>query len=233
MKRIILPLCVSLLILPAIANARINKPVSFIELRTKNNELQSHQYSCGATSLASLLTIFGKPTSEEELINEIFPTKRISRVNQELLEVEPLSLKDLEDLSRNRGLKVVSLQALDEKSAYNALTDLAPIITRIRVHDDVLHFVLVKSVANGWVYIGDPGYGNIHLPWNQFYPAFNEGKRIFLSISTEPFMAKVNLKDKTISIKRVDKRDPDEVADNIPKQLIDAARKTIRFNNSF
>ncbi len=231
-KRITFLFLAFLPLLPATATARINKPTSFIELRTQDNELQSHQYSCGAASLATLMTIFGRPTSEEELINDIFPSKNISIVNPNLLEIEPLSLKDLEDLARNREFNVVSLQAPDEQSSYNALVGLAPVITRIKVYGEILHFVVVKSVTNGWVMIGDPAYGNVRLPWSAFYSAFHEGERIFLSISTKPFLAKVDSSKGTLSVKRVDGNKASELADEIPSRLINAAKKTIRFNNS-
>lgn len=211
---------------------RLQQPKSFVELRTAGNELQAHQYSCGAASLATLMTILGRSTTEKELLDEILPKKGQRLIDDENIEIEPLSVKDLENLSRNRGFKVVSLQAPDEKSSLEALSELYPVIARVKVYDEILHFVVVRSVNNGWVHIGDPGYGNIHIPWDQFYDAFNDGQRIFVAISKDSFKAKIDEVKSSLALRRADNPEIGELADEQPKRLLDAAKGNIRFVNS-
>ena len=234
MKRITFVFLVSAAFLTGCATdvPRLNQPKSFVELRSAGNELQAHQYSCGAASLATLMTSLGRPTVEKELLDEILPKKGQKLVDNKNIKVEPLSIKDLEDLAKNRGFKVVSLQAPDEKSSFQALSELSPVITRMKVYDEILHFVVVRSVNNGWVYIGDPGYGNVHIPWDQFYNAFNNADRIFVAVSKDAFKAKIDEATGSLALKRADGAQAEEMADAQPKRLFDAAKSSIRFANS-
>ena len=234
MKRITFVFFVSAAFLTGCATdvPRLHQPKSFVELRSAGNELQAHQYSCGAASLATLMTGLGRPTVEKELLDEILPQKGQKLVDNKNIEIEPLSIKDLEDLAKNRGFKVVSLQAPDEKSSLQALSELSPVITRMKVYDEILHFVVVRSVNNGWVYIGDPGYGNVHIPWDQFYSAFNNADRIFVAVSKDVFKAKIDEATGSLALKRADDAQAEEMADAQSKRLFDAAKSSIRFANS-
>lgn len=205
---------------------------SFVEMRSSGNQLQAHQYSCGAASLATLMTIHGKSVTEKELLDEILPKKNQQLINNETIKIEPLSIKDLETLSKSRGFKVVSLSAPDEKTSIEALTKLYPVITRIKLYDDILHFVVVRSVNNGWVHIGDPGFGNTRVTWDQFYGVFEEAGRIFIAISKTPFKAKINEKDGLLSLNRAETMKVEELADEQANHLVKSAKNNIRFINS-
>jgi len=82
------------------------------------------------------------------------------------------------------------------------------------------------------VYIGDPGYGNVHIPWDQFYNAFNNADRIFVAVSKEAFKAKIDEATGSLALKCADRVQAEEMADAQPKRLFDAAKSGIRFANS-
>lgn len=165
-------------------------PLSMNELRTNQTTLQSHEFTCGAAALATVLSSLGEPITEQDVLVKIFGETMPVRINEKgEAEVPPLTAADLQRGARNAGFKVVSLQAADGGEALDALEKLRPIICRIFLYEDFLHFVVVRGVENGWVSLSDPAYGNVRVTIPQFDKVWKAGDRILLAVSKEPFLA--------------------------------------------
>lgn len=218
-------------------STRPRTPLSYQELRGYGTEFQTHQYSCGAAAMATLMNTFGESVTEVELLAEVFeddPKLRIIEQEGEddELYLDPLTVKNLEDLARARGFKVLSLQAMPESAAAEALESLHPVITRLNLYGDTLHFVLVRDIRNGFVNVSDPGYGNYRIPLRQFYEAWEAGDRILVAISRKPFLVWQEEETGQLYVKR----DPEEVIaggdPRFPGNLYEAARRTITLVNT-
>lgn len=228
-------LVVSVPLLTGCGESRPRTPLSYKELRSHGNVLQTHQYSCGAASVATLMNMLGESATEIELLGEVFendPKLRIVQKDGESDQVylDPLTVKDLEDLARRRGFKVLSLQSLPEEAAAQALETLHPVITRLNLYGEMLHFVVVRDIRHGFVHISDPAYGHSRIPLRQFYKAWDSGDRILVAISRKPFLVW-----ETEEGQLYVKRDPEEsVAGGDPRfpgNLYDSARRTVTHAN--
>lgn len=168
----------------------MRQPVSMRELRAGATQIQSHEYTCGAAALATVLTSLGKPMTEKEVLDSIFSDTIPVRMNEQgEAEIPPLTAADLQKGARKAGFKVVSLQAADGREALEVLAKLRPIICRIYLYEEFLHFVVVRGIDNGWVSLSDPAYGNVRVPVSQFDKVWKSGDRVLLAVSKEPFLA--------------------------------------------
>lgn len=215
---------------------RPRTPQSYIERRSQGNVRQTHQYSCGAASLATLMKSFDVVATETELLAEVFasdPKARIVGQPDETSELylDPLTVKNLEDLARKRGFKVLSLQALAGHEAAASLETLSPCITRLKLYGDTLHFVVVHDMRHGFVHVSDPSYGNYRVPLRQFRQAWEAGDRIIVAISRRPFLV---WEDEEGGL--YVKRDSDEVITRdespYPVNLYQSARRAVTLTNS-
>jgi len=179
------------LVLAGCLSAKTRPPLSFKELRSKEAVLQTHEYSCGAAALATLMTMFGKDVSEADILKMIFGDKLPLEKNKDgKMELRALTLGDLEQAARMAKFKVVSAGVpADKEQALKTLYSLKPVITRMKLYQENLHFVGVKDVDGEWVLVSDPGYGDYKIPWSQFYDSWVDGEKILLTISKYPFYA--------------------------------------------
>lgn len=108
---------------------------------------QWHDYSCGASSIATLLTFhFAKPTTEDEVLAKLPAITR------------PYSLSDMQTALHALGYDAIALRA-----AYSALETLdRPAIVYLhprRTRTTVGHFVVLRSVGPDNVVVADPAIG--------------------------------------------------------------------------
>ena len=114
---------------------------------------QTKDFSCGAAALATVMThYFGQYTSEEEVLNAVFVNsdeETKSRIKQ-----KGISLLDLKNYAETKGLvgrgyrmTPQQLKTLDR-----------PAIVMIK-YRDYSHFVVIKGVSKGKVYLADPARG--------------------------------------------------------------------------
>ncbi|MBI3297937.1 MAG: hypothetical protein HYZ75_07230 [Elusimicrobia bacterium] len=191
--------------LAACAHSPTRSPRSLVELRSKGTVLQTHEYSCGAAALATLMGRFGKTATEAEVLDGIFGGKLPMEAGpQGRPRLRALSLADLEAGARGAGFKVVSTQVPDRKSFPEVLRALGPGIARMRLYGEIPHFVLLDELRDGWVKVADPGYGNFWLPAGKLFDAWDAGDRVFLTISKRPFYAWKEGDDKPVYLKRHD-----------------------------
>lgn len=199
-----------------------------VELRSKGCVQQAHQSTCGAAALATLMTAFGTPTTEPDILQIAFERESPLRASSnEDVSFRELNFADLEHAARARGFKVISLQALAGEDAVAAIRQLQPVIARLRLYGETLHFVVIRGIEGEWVSIGDPAYGNFRLPLRQFYAAWGEGGQYFLTIARKPFRACVDSGTGTTHVMRDESDPPPVELDTVPTRLYRSAYEDV------
>jgi uncharacterized protein len=136
---------------------------SFKDLKFTNMVRQTKDYSCGAASLATILTYYiGRETSEEEILNAIL--NRADSLKAERIREKGLSLLDLKKYGESLGYKVKGYKLPDHSN----ITKLKiPAIVLID-HKGLSHFVVVKGSIGTDVFIADPARGNMKISLEEF-----------------------------------------------------------------
>jgi predicted double-glycine peptidase len=197
---LIISLCLGSRVSVCASNFKI---LSMKELREVDMIRQTHEYSCGAAALATLMNMFGNKITEAEVLSSIFGDKLPLIIDKDgKLKLRALTLSDLEKSAHFFGFKVISVQVPNNRNIINILQSLKPAITRMYLYKTYLHFVVLRDINNEWVYISDPAYGNFKIPFTQFLKAWDAGDRILLTISKYPFDAWEDNKENTISLSR-------------------------------
>lgn len=217
---------VALLFLLGCSYVPTRRTLSLQELRRQNTILQGHQYSCGAAALATLMAMMGKPQTEQEVLELIFSNNLPMTKKQDgTWSVRALNLADLELGARALGFKAVSARAPSGAKGVEVVRALKPAIVRLRLYGDMLHFVLIRDVEEGWVYLSDPGYGDFRIPWTQFYDAWDAGDRILVTISNHPF--DLWRDGSRTYLKRSTREPPPTLGDSWPTSVYRAAARAI------
>lgn len=161
--------------------------------------LQTHELTCGAAALATVLSTLGRATTEGEVLAAVLSDTSVRDST-----ARSLTARDLERAARGFGFRAVTLEALPGPAASRTLEALRPAICRIRLYEDFLHFVVVRDFSEGWVLIDDPAYGRVRVPIETFGRVWENGDRALVAVSGEPFLA---WKDDSgvISVKRSDR----------------------------
>lgn len=131
------------------------------QLRMKGIERQTLDFSCGAAVLSMLLEkYFQDSYSEAALISDIVYRLSDDEIKNRLR--DGFSMLDLKKLAIRLGYSAVGVHLV--KSALQSLP--GPVIVLLR-DDTVNHFVVIKAVSSGYVYIADPSRGNIRIPLHE------------------------------------------------------------------
>ena len=139
----------------------VSVPVTTLTaMRFKNVMHQTRDLSCGAAALGTILRYYyGEDLTEEQIINEGFQvgdTKKIQR--------DGFSMLELKKIAEKRGYQAGGFRIPDA----NKLAALkVPVITLVSVRG-YNHFVVIKGVSDGRVYIADPAFGNRSLTLESF-----------------------------------------------------------------
>ncbi len=208
------------------------QPMSIHELRTLGMSRQAHEFTCGAAALATLLTALGKPTSESEVLQVIFSDTTRYHVNAAgQMEIHPLSAADLEKVARQEGFRAVTMQAATAGDALAALSKLQPIICRVQLYKEFLHFVVIQGAENGWVYMSDPAYGHVRVPVSHFDRVWEEGDRVILAVSRKPFLAWKNDAGQ-LFLRRDESETVARIAEIAPISLYTSSLQSVTFSNA-
>ena len=224
---------IALIFSAACIREELREPQSLIEVRNKNMVRQTHEFTCGAAALATVMTELGTPTSELEVLTPILEDSPSLRLEDksDSEEVE-ISAANLEKIARKAGFKAITLKINEDTFAVVALDRLSPAICRIKLFDEYLHFVVIEGIEDGWLLMSDPAYGRIRLPVSQFGKVWEEGDRVMLVISKMPFQAW-----KSDSGQVFFKRDSKEIITKeneiAPYSLYNTALRTISLTNNF
>lgn len=143
--------------------ARVDVPLqSFKDLRDKGVVLQTYDYSCGAATLATLMTYaFNDPVGEREAIEGML--QALDDSEEELRKKKGFSLLDMQHFAEARGYKAQGFR-LDPRY----LPDISGptiVYVRPRGYD---HFVVLKGVRGDRAYVADPSLGNVRMPLYAF-----------------------------------------------------------------
>lgn len=125
---------------------------SWKALRDKRVVKQNLDISCGAASIATLLTeYYRKPTTEQEVL------KLLARGNSRA------SFADMERILPKLGFKGIGLA-----TSWDQLTSLKlPVIVFVR-HRKIDHFAVLRGFSGNYANLADPSLGNRTLTRRQF-----------------------------------------------------------------
>lgn len=159
------------IILSSYAKAEEVQSLPYFQLRSFNSmkfqhiDKQTMDYSCGAASLAILLSSYFEDTvNEVTLLEDIIC--RLSDNEMEIRYKEGFSMLDLKHLAERLGYNATGV-----KLPHTAASKLrGPIIILLKKHK-LNHFVVLKGAKLGRAFIADPVAGHIRIP---FYDLISE-----------------------------------------------------------
>jgi len=123
---------------------------------------QGYDFSCGAASLATLLTYGLNDTVDENALLRAL-IKPLSPVQLAALQLKGLSLFDLQQLAQKRGHKAQGFRIHGRQLANLSY----PVIVFIKPHG-YRHFAVFKGLRGDRVYLADPSLGNVRMPLYRF-----------------------------------------------------------------
>lgn len=131
----------------------VNVPVkSLVELRFQNIERQAYDISCGAAAMATLLKYY----YQEDVREQTLVDAMITLGDKEKIQQEGFSLLEMKRFAEQRGYVANGYRISDVQKLANLKI---PYVALVNVRG-YAHFVIVKGVADGEVFIADPAYGN-------------------------------------------------------------------------
>jgi len=151
-----------------VGNMVITKEVKSVQdLRYEKVVRQTTDYSCGAASLATILThYFGRETTEQEILSSVLDGTDEEAVKR--IKEKGISLLDLKKFAVSLGfegkgyrLKVSDLRDLDR-----------PAIVLINAKG-YNHFVVLKGIIDDKVHLADPVKGNQVMRLDEFADIWN------------------------------------------------------------
>jgi uncharacterized protein len=144
------------------------KVTTFADLRFKNMVRQSRDLSCGAAVVATLLNnAYGFPVSELEIIEAILdnaPDETRAKIA-----TEGFSLLELKRFMETKGFVAGGYKLSSVEKLKNLQV---PVIALVNVRG-YNHFVVIKKVQNGRVFVADPAFGNSSPPLEKFARQWN------------------------------------------------------------
>jgi predicted double-glycine peptidase len=121
-------------------------------MRFKNVMHQTRDLSCGAAALGTILRYYyGEDVSEEQIIDEGFKAGDADKIRR-----DGFSMLELKRIAEKRGYQAGGFRIPDVEKLANLKV---PVITLMSVRG-YNHFVVVKGISDGRVYIADPAFGN-------------------------------------------------------------------------
>ena len=136
--------------------------VSWKDIRDRNIVKQRRDFSCGAAALATVCRYYWGDNVTE---NQVLGVVEKNLTHDELKErfENGLAISDL----RVAAVKMGYLSTIGRLSMAELLKVKVPVIVAIRL-EETNHFVVVKGIANGWVFVADPSRGNLRIPQFEF-----------------------------------------------------------------
>lgn len=151
-------------------NTRVHVPLQSLKsLRDKNVVKQAYDYSCGAASLATLLSYgVGDKVTEKEIMSQLLDS--LPKEEEKLKKKEGFSLLDLSHVAKSRGHKSMGFRI-----APQYLPQLGgPVIVYIKPRG-YEHFAVLKGIRGNRVFLADPSLGNIRMPVYRFLSMWLNG----------------------------------------------------------
>jgi len=155
----------------------LNVPVrSITELRFKNVVRQAYDLSCGAAAMATLLKYYyAEDVTEQQAVGAM-----LELGDKEKIQKDGFSLLEMKRFAEQRGYVSAGYRVNDIQN----LTKLkVPAITLITVRG-YAHFVVIKGIQQGQVFLADPAFGNRSRPLDSFASEWNNVILVVLSESS-------------------------------------------------
>jgi hypothetical protein len=141
---------------------------SWTEFRDENVIKQKYDFSCGTSSLATILKYFFNEDIEEKEILDYLLKKRGLEGEKKLTKEDiALSFKDLQEYANERGYKAAGLAMPLE--SLRKLKVPAIVYMEIRQYQ---HFSVYKGMDDRYVHLADPSFGNMKLRIDKFKEEF-------------------------------------------------------------
>lgn len=141
---------------------------SWTEFRDENVIKQKYDFSCGSSSLATILRyFFNEDIEEKEILEYLLKARGLEGEKKLTKEDIALSFKDLQEYADKRGYKAAGLAMPLE-----SLKDLkvpAIVYLEIRQYE---HFSVYKGMNDKFVYLADPSFGNMKIRIEKFKDEF-------------------------------------------------------------
>ncbi len=165
---------------------------SLREIQTDGIVIQKHDYSCGSAAMATLMGYLGEEVKEEEVIESILRTGNLEKIARR----GGFSLLDLKRYAESRGYNAEGYRAdtlsdllrLSLASGESMFPVLVPIVI-----NNYKHFVILRGMRDGRVFLADPSRGNTTMPVYEFEEYWF--KNIFLIVSRTGIELEENLED--------------------------------------
>ena len=128
---------------------------SWKELQRRNIVMQTHDYSCGAAALATVIRYYwNDPVGELHIIEGILRTLSPDEVKDRMK--HGLAISDL----RRAAVQMGYLSTIGTMSFERLSQARVPLVVplKIKQYD---HFVVYRGIADGRVYLADPIRGNV------------------------------------------------------------------------
>lgn len=148
-------------------NQMLNVPVrTFVDLRFGQVIRQTRDLSCGAAALGTLLKFYyGIDVTEQQIIDTGFAVGDSEKIAR-----DGFSMLELKRVAEKFGLVAGGFRIPD---VANLASLKVPVIGLVSVRG-YNHFVVIKGVSDGRVYIADPAFGNRSTPLETFDSTWNK-----------------------------------------------------------
>ena len=134
------------------------------ELKYTDMIPQRTDFSCGAASVATILKYaYGVQTTEEEVLEGMFEV-----ADQKIVLEKGFSLLDMKRYVEKIGMQGIGFRIKPEEMETIAI----PTIVLVNIKG-YYHFVVLKKVQDGKVYVGDPALGNQVYELDKFVDTWN------------------------------------------------------------
>lgn len=161
-----------LVALPGGARANV-KMRSLIDLRFKKVVRQTQDLSCGAAAVATLINYYyGEKVKEADVIRDAMKTGDAEKIKK-----DGFSMLELKRYGEKRGYVVRGYRI---KGVKNLLKIKIPVLTLINTRG-YSHFVIIKGVKDGKVFVADPAFGNRNFPIDEFAEGWRKVILVFMS----------------------------------------------------
>lgn len=148
----------------AFGPARVYKEVRTVfDMRWHRLVRQTRDVSCAAASLATLRTYyFRQRSTEEEVLRDLFQITVAAGTSQQAQQFG-FSMLDMKRYFESKGFEAMGFAA-DPESLSNLPI---PVIVLVEIRG-FPHYVVLKGVRDGVVYMADPLFGNISMRLSSF-----------------------------------------------------------------
>ncbi len=138
------------------------------EIRSEGVTRQRWDMSCGAAALSTLLTYDFKDNTPETAI-VVWLLHRLD--GQKVRDRGGFSLLDLKHFAEARGYTAEGFSGM---TIQDLAVEKTSVITPIRLKG-FDHFVVVRALVNGRVFLADPGFGNLTMKIDKFEKLWKDG----------------------------------------------------------